>query len=108
MDAATCSDTQSPVASSTVCIGQVGVTGVGDKQIPLASLAAPPGQVGFKVFVARDFSDVVLEEDVVTGQLPLASGVEPPGHGVAVFCWVDAVDVGQSPLASNGSGGHVC
>jgi hypothetical protein len=104
----TLSDTHSPVASSTVSIGQVGVTGAGDKQIPLASRPTPPGQVGFKVFVARVFSDVVLEEDIVAGQFPLASGFEPSGHGVAVFCWVDEVVAGQLPLASIGSGGHVC
>jgi hypothetical protein len=47
-------------------------------------------------------------DGVVMGQLPLASGVEPPGHGAAKFCWVDEVAVGQLPLASNGCGGHVC
>jgi hypothetical protein len=34
----------------------------------------------FKAFVARVF-EVVFEGDEITGQLPLASGFEPSGHG---------------------------
>jgi hypothetical protein len=41
-------------------------------------------------------------------QIPLASLAAPPGHGAAVFCWVNEVAVGQLPLESSASGGHVC
>ena len=60
------------------------VDGVVMGQLPFASGFEPSGHdvcvVEFKVFVARDFPDVVFDGDVGVGHLPLASGFEPSGH----------------------------
>ena len=81
-------------------------------QLPFASGFEPSGHdvcvVEFKVFVARDFPDVVFDGDVGVGQIPLASGFEPSGHVVCVVGVDGDVGVGHLPLASGFEpSGHV-